>query len=103
MAGIVPSRRVRGTPFSEGVAAAGAKAYTVYNHMLLASYFESYEADYRHLKDHVQIWDVAVERQVSIKGPDALKLMRLISPRDRIKWPLINVIICQFVTKTEGC
>jgi dimethylsulfoniopropionate demethylase len=85
MAGIVPSRRVRGTPFSEGVAAAGAKAYTVYNHMLLASYFESYEADYRHLKDHVQIWDVAVERQVSIKGPDALKLMRLISPRDMDK------------------
>jgi hypothetical protein len=50
MAGIVPSRRVRGTPFTAGVQAAGAKAYTVYNHMLLASYFETYEADYRHLK-----------------------------------------------------
>src|SRR5210317_883050 len=85
MAGIVPSRRVRGTPFSEGVAAAGAKAYTVYNHMLLASYFESYEADYRHLKEHVQVWDVACERQVSIKGPDALRLMRQMSPRDMSK------------------
>ena len=69
MAGIVPSRRVRGTPFTAGVQAAGAKAYTVYNHMLLASYFESYEADYRHLKEHVQVWDVAVERQVSDQGP----------------------------------
>ena len=31
MAGIVPSRRVRGTPFTAGVQAAGVKAYTVYN------------------------------------------------------------------------
>ena len=85
MAGIVPSRRVRGTPFSALVEAAGAKAFTVYNHMLLASYYESYEEDYRHLKEYVQIWDVAVERQVSIKGPDALNLMRQISPRDMDK------------------
>ena len=85
MAGVVPSRRVRGTPFTPGVQAAGAKAYTVYNHMLLPSYFESYEADYRHLKEHVQVWDVSVERQVSIKGPDALKLMRQMSPRDMDK------------------
>ncbi|MDG1675872.1 MAG: dimethylsulfoniopropionate demethylase, partial [Paracoccaceae bacterium] len=42
MAGIVPSRRVRGTPFTAGVQAAGVKDYTVYNHMLLPSYFESY-------------------------------------------------------------
>ena len=76
MVGIVSSRRVRGTPFSAGVEAAGAQAYTVYNHMLLPSYFESYTADYRHLKEHVQVWDVAVERQVSIKGPDALRLMK---------------------------
>ena len=85
MAGIVPSRRVRGTPFTPGVQAAGAKAYTVYNHMLLPSYFESYEADYRHLKEHVQVWDVSVERQVSVKGPDALRLMRQMSPRDMDK------------------
>ena len=85
MAGVVPSRRVCGTPFTPGVQAAGVKAYTVYNHMLLPSYFESYEADYRHLKEHVQVWDVAVERQVSVKGPDALKLMRQMSPRDMDK------------------
>lgn len=82
MALIFPSRRVRETPFSEGVEAAGVQAYTVYNHMLLATYFESVEADYHHLKSHVQIWDVSCERQVSLKGPDALRLMRLISPRD---------------------
>ena len=96
MAGIVPSRRVRGTPFTAGVQAAGAKAYTVYNHMLLASYFESYEADYRHLKEHVQVWDVAVERQVSIKGPDA-SLMKMMSRATWIAWRMISVTMCRFV------
>ena len=85
MAGVIPSRRVRGTPFSAGVQAAGAKAYTVYNHMLLPSYFESYRDDYHHLKNNVQVWDVYVQRQVSVKGPDAFKLMKLISPRDMNK------------------
>lgn len=82
MAVITPSRRVRRTPFTPGVEAAGVKAYTVYNRMLLAAEIGSFVEDYHHLKKHVQLWDVAVERQVSIKGEDAEKLMRLISPRD---------------------
>lgn len=82
MASIFPSRRVRRTPFSAGVEAAGVKGYTVYNHMLLPTVFDSLQADCAHLKEHVQVWDVACERQVSIQGPDALRLMKLISPRD---------------------
>jgi dimethylsulfoniopropionate demethylase len=82
MAVISPSRRLRRTPFSDGVEAAGVKAYTVYNRMLLATMFESAQADYRHLKDHVQIWDVAVERQVELRGPDAARLMQMLTPRD---------------------
>ncbi len=82
MAVISPSRRLRRTPFSDGVEAAGVKAYTVYNRMLLATMFESVQADYRHLKDHVQIWDVAVERQVELRGPDAARLMQMLTPRD---------------------
>ncbi|WP_164658924.1 dimethylsulfoniopropionate demethylase [Tropicibacter sp. Alg240-R139] len=85
MAIIMPSRRVRKTPFSPGVEAAGVKGYTVYNHMLLPTCFESVEADAAHLKQHVQVWDVSVERQVQIKGPDALRLMKMISPRDMDK------------------
>jgi len=79
---VFPSRRVRETPFAPGVRAAGAKSYTVYNHMLLPTVFESLVADCAHLKHNVQVWDVSCERQVSIKGPDAERLMRLISPRD---------------------
>ncbi|WP_022705551.1 dimethylsulfoniopropionate demethylase [Pseudorhodobacter ferrugineus] len=82
MATIAPSRRVRRTPFSAGVEAAGVKGYTVYNRMLLPTVFDSITADYRHLKDHVQVWDVACERQVEVRGPDAGRLMQMLTPRD---------------------
>lgn len=82
MALLSPSRRLRRTPFSDGVEAAGVKAYTVYNHMLLPTMFRSIEEDYRHLKSAVQIWDVACERQVELRGPDAGRLVQLLTPRD---------------------
>ena len=82
MAILSPSRRLRRTPFSDGVEAAGVKAYTVYNHMLLPTVFRSVEEDYRHLKSAVQVWDVACERQVELRGPDAGRLMQLLTPRD---------------------
>ncbi|WP_299938188.1 dimethylsulfoniopropionate demethylase [uncultured Pelagimonas sp.] len=80
-----PSRRLRETPFSAGVKAAGVKAYTVYNHMLLPTVFDDVERDYHHLKNHVQVWDVSVERQVELIGPDASRLMQLLTPRDLTK------------------
>ena len=83
MAVITPSRRVRRTPFTPGVEAAGVQAYTVYNHMLLPTRFGAdFVDDCRHLKSRVQVWDVAVERQVQLRGPDARRLMDLLSPRD---------------------
>ena len=85
MAAIFPSRRVRRTPFSAGVEAMGVKAYTVYNRMLLPTVFQTVEADCRHLKSHVQVWDVSCERQVQVKGPDARRLVQLLTPRDLSK------------------
>ncbi len=82
MALIAPSRRLRRTPFSDAVEASGVGAYTVYNHMLLPAFFESPEADYHHLKKHVQVWDVSCERQVELRGPDAARLMQTLTPRD---------------------
>ena len=82
MALISPSRRLRRTPFSDGVEAAGVSAYTVYNRMLLPTVFRSVEEDYHHLKSAVQIWDVACERQVEVRGPDAAKLVQMLTPRD---------------------
>ena len=82
MALLSPSRRLRRTPFSEGVEAAGVKAYTIYNHMLLPTVFRSVEEDYHHLNSAVQIWDVSCERQVELRGPDAGRLMQMLTPRD---------------------
>ncbi len=82
MANISPSRRIRRTPFTEGVEAAGVKSYTVYNRMLLPAVFRSVVEDYHHLKEAVQVWDVSVERQVELRGPDAGRLMQMLTPRD---------------------
>ncbi|MDZ7749909.1 MAG: dimethylsulfoniopropionate demethylase [Halofilum sp. (in: g-proteobacteria)] len=76
------SRRTRRTPFTDRVEAAGVRAYTVYNHMLLPTVFESLEADAAHLKRHVQVWDVSCQRQVQVDGPDARYLLQLCTPRD---------------------
>lgn len=82
MALISPSRRLRRTPFSQGVEAAGVKGYTSYNHMLLPTVFRTVQEDYRHLKEAVQVWDVSCERQVEVRGPDAGRLMQMLTPRD---------------------
>lgn len=82
---ISPSRRLRTTPYSNRVAENGATGYTVYNHMWLPTVFGGLRQDYSHLKEYVQIWDVSVERQVELKGPDAHKLACLISARDLSK------------------
>ena len=82
MALIAGSRRIRRTPFSDGVEAYGVKGYTVYNHMLLPTVFRSVVEDYHHLKSAVQVWDVSCERQVEIRGPDAARLMQMLTPRD---------------------
>ena len=76
------SRRTRTTVFTHRVEASNVKAYTVYNHMLLPTVFESLESDYWHLCEHVQVWDVSAERQVEITGPDSARLVQLMTPRD---------------------
>ena len=79
---LTPSIRVRRTPFSRRVEEAGVRAYSVYNHMLIPQSFRSPEEDCAHLKQAVQVWDVSCERQVEIKGPDALELMQMTTPRN---------------------
>ena len=59
----------------------GAQALSVYNHMLVPLVYESWEADYPHLLERVQLWDVSVERQVESRGRDALALVELMTPR----------------------
>ncbi|NNE11895.1 MAG: dimethylsulfoniopropionate demethylase [Ilumatobacter sp.] len=74
--------RIRSTPYTERVEALGVKAYSVYNHMLLPLAFRTVAEDYHHLKQHVQLWDVAAQRQVEVYGADAATLVQLMTPRD---------------------
>ncbi|MBT6415298.1 MAG: dimethylsulfoniopropionate demethylase [Candidatus Puniceispirillum sp.] len=81
--GLNMSRRIRRTPFTDKVEEHGVRGFSVVNHMLLPKAFTpSVEDDYWHLREHVQIWDVAVQRQVQITGPDAARLVQLMTPRD---------------------
>lgn len=102
MALISPSRRLRRTPFSDGVEAAGVKAYTVYNRMLLPTVFRSVVEDYHHLKNAVQIWDVSCERQIELRGPDASRLMQMLTPRDLRSMQLGQCYYVPIVDETGG-
>lgn len=74
--------RLRRSPYFEATQRYGCRAYTVYNHMFLPSYYDDPVAEYWHLLEHVALWDVSVERQVEITGPDASRLVDLLTPRD---------------------
>ena len=78
------SRRLRKSPF-ESRSHVGAKAASVYNHVVLPTAYASLEEDYWHLREHVQIWDVACQVQVQVQGPDAHKLVEYLTPRDLSK------------------
>ena len=81
--GLKFSRRLRRTPYTASAEAAGVTSFSVVNHMLLpTSYRRSIEEDYWHLREHVQIWDVACQRQVQIEGRDAAMLVQWMTPRD---------------------
>jgi len=74
--------RLRRTPFFEATQRHGAKGYTVYNHTLFPINFDNLEAEYWKLLNDVTIWDVGVERQLEITGPDAFEFTNLLTPRD---------------------
>lgn len=96
------SRRTRATPFSRRVQAAGVKGYTVYNHMLLPTFFRTVEEDYFHLREAVQIWDVSCERQVEVQGPDAARILQLLTPRDLSKLSVGQCYYVPMVDETGG-
>ncbi len=94
--------RTRSTPYTPRVEAAGVQGYTVYNHTLLPTVFRSLEDDYRHLKLHVQLWDVACERQVEIRGPDAARLVQLMTPRDLSRASVGRCLYAPLVDEAGG-
>ncbi len=99
---VAKSRRLRSTPYTSRIEKQGVTAYSVYNHMLLPAAFGSLEDSYHHLKEHVQVWDVAGERQVEISGKDSEKLVQLMTCRDLSKSKVGRCYYCPIIDDKAG-
>ena len=99
---IARSRRLRSTPYTSRIEKQGVTAYTSYNHMLLPAAFGSLEDAYHHLKENVQVWDVAGERQVEILGKDSGKLVQLMTCRDLSKSKIGRCYYCPIIDDQAG-
>ena len=77
--------RLRRSPFFEATQRYGPRGFTVYNHTLFPINFDDFEEEYWHLLNNVTLWDVAVERNVEISGPDGFRFAQLLTCRDLSK------------------
>ena len=76
------STRIRPSPFFEAAVADGLKTANVYNRMIMPTSYGDPEGEYWRLINGVSQWDVGVERQVQLKGPDAARLAQILAMRD---------------------
>lgn len=83
------------SPYFDRTVDAGAASWDLYNHMLIPTLYDDDVKEYWHLLEHVTLWDVAVERQVEITGPDAARFTQLMTPRDLSE---TEVGQCKYVT-----
>ena len=93
--------QIRKSPFFDATVKWGAKDFSVYNHMYIPRDFGNPEENFWNLTNDAILCDVAVERQVQIKGPDASKFVQMMTPRDLSK---MQVGQCKYVilTNQEG-
>ena len=90
--------QIRKSPFFESTVKWGAKDFSVYNHMYIPRDFGNPEQNFWNLINDAILCDVAVERQVQIKGPDATNFVQLMCPRDISK---MQVGQCKYVILTN--
>jgi glycine cleavage system aminomethyltransferase T len=72
----------RRSPYFESTLGAGCVAYDVYNKMYLPAEYDDPNVEYEALQNGVTLWDVGVERTVQVSGPDADRLIDLVTCRD---------------------
>ena len=94
--------QIRKSPFFDATVKWGAKDFSVYNHMYIPRDFGNPEENFWNLINNAILCDVAVERQVQIKGPDASKFVQMMTPRDLSQ---MKVGQCKYVILTNqfGC
>jgi glycine cleavage system aminomethyltransferase T len=99
--GILLYTRIRRSPYFHSSRKHGVKRYSVYNHFYHPRHYGDPVDEYWHLINEVTMWDVGVERQIEITGPDAFTFTNLLVPRDLTK---CKVGQCKyvFVTAPDG-
>lgn len=70
------------SPYFQSTLRAGCRAYDIYNKMYLPAEYDDPDVEYRALNEAVTLWDVGVERTVQVSGPDADRLIDLVTCRD---------------------
>ena len=78
--GILLYTRIRKSPYFYASREHGVARYSVYNHTYHPRHYGDPVAEYWHLVNGVTMWDVGVEKQIQIKGPDAFDLTNMIVP-----------------------
>jgi glycine cleavage system aminomethyltransferase T len=99
--GILLYTRIRRSPYFHSSRKHGVKRYSVYNHFYHPRHYGDPVDEYWHLINEVTMWDVGVERQIEITGPDAFAFTNLLVPRDLTK---CKVGQCKyvFITAPDG-
>jgi len=85
MFSITPSARLRPSPFYQATLEAGVTGFTTYNQMLMPTGYGRPQEEYWRLINGVSMWDVAVERQIQLLGPQAGTLVQILCARDLSK------------------
>jgi aminomethyltransferase len=75
--------------------------YSFYNHMYHPRHYGDPIEEYWQLLNGVTLWDVGVERQVEITGPDAFTLANMLVPRDLNKCA-VGQCKYVFITAPDG-
>jgi aminomethyltransferase len=89
---------IRKSPYFDATRRYGCQAYDVYNHTYLPSYYNDPLVEYQRLLNDVTLWDVSVERQVEITGPDAAAFTDWLVTRDMTQCAVGQ---CRYVLLTD--
>ena len=90
--------RIRKSPFFYASRRHGVAKYSVYNRTYHPRHYGDPVAEYWALLNGVTLWDVGVERQIEITGPDAFDFTNLLVTRDLSK---CRVGQCKYVFLTD--
>jgi glycine cleavage system aminomethyltransferase T len=86
--------RIRKSPYFYASRRHGVQMFSVYNHTYHPRHYGDPVEEYWQLLNGVTLWDVGVERQIEISGPDAFDFTNLLVARDLNK---CQVEQCKYV------